>query len=53
MPSFVDAQPGVLQQIFRFRSRGFLREKKSQEIGAQPANQFRRRLGVRLLVTLQ
>jgi hypothetical protein len=53
MPSFVYAQPGVLQQIFSFRSRIFLGEKKPQEIRAQPANQFRRRLRVRLLVTLQ
>jgi hypothetical protein len=39
--------------IFRVRSRRFLCEKESQKIRAQPANQFRRRPGVRLLVTLQ
>jgi hypothetical protein len=38
MPGSVYAQPGVLQQIFRFGSRGFLGEKESQQIGAQPAN---------------
>jgi hypothetical protein len=53
MPSFVYAQPGVLEQIFRFGSRSFLGEKESQETRAQPANQFRRRMTVGLLVTLQ
>jgi hypothetical protein len=53
MSRAVDTQPGVLEQIFRFRSGGFLSEKESQQIGAQPANQFPRRMGVRFLVAPQ
>jgi hypothetical protein len=34
MPGFMYAQPGVLQQIFRFGPRGLLSEKESQQIGA-------------------
>jgi hypothetical protein len=53
MPGFMYAQPGILQQIFRFGPGGLLSEKESQQIGAQPANQFPRRMGVRFLVAPQ